>query len=184
MKPLVLVIFTALAFTQPLFAGQSDPALGQGLVTGFKEEPNSFWVDSAQGRFQVVIERSGREARTLIHQERSVINGGKSLEAIQAEMNRSPSAHPKYSIFIGITEDGMLIGATKKIPNPSGGAVSAHRNYIYPLNEDGQTKRVILSGGRIGDEPALFVKMITSSGTDKSWIVLTALDAVVVKMEL
>lgn len=190
MKSLVVAVFAVLAVTQPLFAGQPEPTArpvgpaGKGLVAGFVEEPASFWVDSANGRFQVVIEPGGRAARKLIHDKRSKdFFGGKSLKAIQAEMNAKPNATPKNSVFIGIAEDGDLVGANKRFGNQGGDSIDSYRNYAYPLNDNGETRKVILSGGSRDNEPALFVRLHDSSGKERVWMILTAIDTVIVGMD-
>lgn len=171
------------AYAQIKAEPESKPVAGGsgGRVAGFKEEPDSFWVESAKGRYQVQIETSAREARRQIHAARGALYGkfGQSLEQAQAELNKS-GAQAGVSVYLGIADNGDLVGAHKS----TGGPPKSFRYYVYTLNDDGTTKRVVLSGGRRDGEPAVFVKLYTSSGGEKGEIVVTDTDSIILKREL
>lgn len=182
MNPILAVIVTSFVLVQPVFAAEppSRPVgpAGQGAIVGFQEEPDTFEVSSPKGKFQVVIERSGRDARKVLHASRSKdMYGGKSLEAVQREFGGQGGTNGA-SVFIGFTDDGNLVGTLKD----AGGNPRQVRFYAYGLNDEGTTRTVVMSGGRLDGEPALFVKLITSAGTETSRIVLTAMNTIVLSM--
>lgn len=192
MKRLGLAVALTAVFlpAQRAFAQGEPPSrpvgsADHGAVMGFQEEPDSFWVEASKGRFQVVMEPSGRAARKLIHGARSKdFYGGKSIDAVQRDLvNRTGvfagSKHSSgASILIGITESGNLVGANKLV-----GAPAQMRIYEYELNDDGSTSKVVVSGGRRDSKPALFVRLLDASGMEKSWIILTVDDTIITHMD-
>lgn len=161
---------------KPGAAAHNAPLAGMGPGLGFKEEPDSFTVNAPKGKFQVVIDPSGRAMRKAIHQARSKrFYAGKSVSQAQAEMEQNETSQgaklePLASAFIGITQDGHLVGAEK----PTGGEFDPYQLWSYDLNEKGDTARVILTGGKIDKTPALIVRVVDTAGQEKSWVMLTA----------
>lgn len=195
MKILGLAVALTAVFTAQQTLAQrdapNDPAsrpigsADHGAVMGFREEPDSFWVEASKGRFQVVIEPNGRAARKLIHGARSKdFYGGKSIDAVQRDLvNKTglfdgSKLSSGASILIGITEAGNLVGANKMV-----GAPAQMRIYEYGLNDDGSTSKVVVSGGRRDNKPALFVRLLDASGTEKTWIILTVDDTIMTHMD-
>jgi hypothetical protein len=185
-------IFTAVVLAGPVRGAQNEPpskpmgSAGEGPIVGFQEEPDSFWVNSPKGRFQVVIEPSGRAARKAIHEARSKeFYGGKSIDAVQRDLAsgnglfKGGPAMSGASVIIGVAEDGTLVGANKQI----GGSPSKMRLYAYGLNDEGTTRKVIISGGRRDKNTALFVRLLDANGAEKSWIVMTLDDTIVTGMD-
>jgi len=183
----------AIALAAPLRAAQNDPPsspvgpAGQGVIVGFQEEPDSFWVDAPTGRFQVVIEPSGRAARKTIHEARSrEFYGGQRIEDAQRDLaagvglfGKGGPAKSGASVIIGIAADGMLVGANKQL----GGSPAQMRIYAYELDNGGTTRKVILSGGKREGKTALFVRLLDVNGAEKSWIVMTHDDTITVGMD-
>jgi len=74
------------------------------------------------------------------------------------------------SVFIGITKNGDLVGAFKTTKSQ----FQPFQIWTYPLNDEGATSRVILSGGKVDNKPTVFARLINASGMETNWIMLTA----------
>lgn len=165
--------------TSKMVGGRSGP------ITGFVEEKNTFTAVTPKGKFEVVVEPSAREARKLIHAQRSKeLHGGKDLAVEQKEMNarikKNTGAYDNYaSVYIGITSDGVLVGANKF----KGPGKNDHTVNTFALDGGGKTKRVVMSGGTRNKQPAVFVRISEDGDTDKIWMVLTYVDTLTMKMD-
>lgn len=149
---------------------------GSGVITGFREEPNTFEIDTDEAKFKVIVEASAREARKQIHAERSKqLFQGKSLAEVQKKQDKG------QSVYIGLNEDGGLVGIFK---NASSDKYAGYKT-VPPidLREGGATKTVVLSGGKRKNKPAVFVRLLDGSGVEKKWLILTYIDSESISMD-
>ena len=149
------------------------------LAAGFREEPDSYYIDAPKGRFQVVMEQNGRDTRQAVLQERlKKFYPGKSIAEAQALVTKDDKSG-LASFYIGILKSGDLVGAYKA----TGSQYQPYQIWSYPLNDKGETSKVTISGGKMDSKPAVVVHIVGASGVEQNMVILSAENTVSVGWE-
>ncbi|MEE8424695.1 MAG: hypothetical protein V3S11_02640 [Elusimicrobiota bacterium] len=133
-------------------------------------------IQSAAGNFTIEITPSGKAALDAIHRERRVFYSrkNKGMDFMRKDDERLRGEDPRVSLFLRIDEKGELLGAFKK-SRP--GSTHHHEIWTYSLNEEGGVRKIVVSGGKLGDQEGAVASSYDGAGKFLGLVSVTPYDS-------
>ncbi len=169
---------TLFCFVALLLAPISPEGLwGAGGGPGLLGKKSEFIVKSPEGRFKIVVDPGARKRIAEIHGARRVTFQKKGdMERIHKKMRQKDILSSNY---IDVSKTGILIGVFME-----GDEFQLYTVWDFDLNEDGNTARVVFSGGTLStgrpfiEKPAVIVKVYDSKRKELRRYILTDFAAI------